>query len=112
MSYQTGSAILSFASIVVYAVLAFIAIRRAQLGKTPEHRKLIITTVAAQARRVEGPIFVTLLVITVALFGSAVSLGTGNDPDRFFLSLVRGFLVVQGLFVLSYYWQVRETWLR
>lgn len=108
MDYQTFAAGLSFLLVVLYAFLSAIAFRRARyIPDAPLTERVLV-----HARRVEGPIFTSLLFTAIILAMTALTINTGQYGDlvRFLFGTLRGALLVVGLYILGYYWQVRETW--
>lgn len=108
-SYQTFATSLSFLIVVLYSILTAIAFRRARV--VPD-RVPIMERIVVHARRVEGPVFTSMTFTAIILMLAAVSLGDGqyHEIAVVLFGLLRGCLLTVGLFVLYFYWQVRETW--
>lgn len=109
MTYQAFASTLSLFGVALYAVLVAIAARRAHLGRAYAE----VEPIVLHARRVEGPLLTALLIVALGMLVSASLLGSPAYAElvKLTLSLVRGFLIVTGLYVAGWYWTVRETWL-
>ncbi len=113
ISYDDFATALSYVIDVMYIVLLLIVVRRAVRSEgrmSPNYRE----TVSSHARRVEGPL---LLVLALGALGVTVTASAISDPEYvntalLFIGAVRGGLAIFGIYLLAYYWTVRESWLR
>lgn len=105
MSYQEFALSLSVILVVLYSALVAIAFRRSRNASRVER-------VSVHARHVEGPAAGIILIVSLALFVSAARLGAADYSTVFMHigAFMRGGLIVLGLYLLGWYWSVRETW--
>jgi hypothetical protein len=111
VTYPAFATLISAVLLIEYVTLVGIAWRRAHFRDN--RYASIAELVTAHARRVEGPLLTVCLVVALALFVSALSLfwpEYGETARALGLAAVRGALLVGGLYLLGWYWQVRETW--
>jgi hypothetical protein len=104
MDYAIASQVVSIADVIVWVVLLVIVLRRA--------RNNAQVTVSRHALVLEGPLVTFGLLVGVVLLISAAQLSPPNFQEiaHFVAPIVRGALLVFGLYIFGFYWLVRETW--
>lgn len=104
--YQVAALGLSFLTIVVYLVLLLIAARRAASRGRAD--------VSIHARFIEGPLVTVGLLLGLFTLVSALNLNNPEYQDILVLTMaaVRGAVLAAGLYMLGFFWVVRDTWRR
>ena len=107
--YADFARVLSIVVVVLYLALVYIAARRAQYRGRSVRRTELVTV---HARKVEGPVLTVLLLAAIGVAFAAAFIGQVEYARVAGLAVagIRGALLILGLWLAAWYWQVRETW--